>query len=107
MNGQSENEVAACLCRCALRDGSTLTYTMGDPVSIRLDASDRSTLEAAARRQGSGLSTFVRNLAGAEAQRLRREAIRAEGERVVAYLADHAEAQAELEEHGTPISELP
>ncbi len=39
--------------------------------------------------------------------RLSREAIRAEGERVVAYLEQHPQARAELETYGTPIGDLP
>ena len=80
---------------------------MADTLTIRLDARDREVLEAAARQQGTGLSAFVRDLAEAEARRLRRAAIRAEGERVVGYLAEHHEAQAELETYGTPIADLP
>jgi uncharacterized protein (DUF1778 family) len=80
---------------------------MADTLSIRLEAGDRQTLEDAARRQGTGLSAFIRALAQAEARRLRREAIRADGDRVVAYLEEHPEAKAELETYGTPIGELP
>jgi uncharacterized protein (DUF1778 family) len=80
---------------------------MADTLTIRLDARDREILEAAARQQGTGLSAFVRDLAEAEARRLRRAAIRAEGERVVGYLAEHSEAQAELETYGTPVADLP
>lgn len=78
---------------------------MAETLSIRLDAEDRAVLEATARRRGLGLSAFVRDLAEAEAQRLRREAIRAEGEVVLAHLAAHPEARAELAEIGTPLSE--
>ena len=80
---------------------------MADTLTIRLKAQDREVLEAAARQQGTGLSAFVRDLAEAEARRLRRAAIRAEGGRVVGYLAEHPEAQAELETYGTPIADLP
>lgn len=78
---------------------------MAKTLTIRLDAEDRAVLEATAQQRGQGLSAFVRDLAEAEARRLRRDAIRAEGERVLAHLAQHPEAQAELEEIGTPISE--
>ncbi|HZU17143.1 MAG TPA: CopG family transcriptional regulator [Candidatus Dormibacteraeota bacterium] len=76
-----------------------------ETLTIRLNEDDRAILEATARQRGQGLSTFVRELAESEARRLRREAIRAEGERVLAYLAQHPEAQAELEEIGTPINQ--
>lgn len=79
---------------------------MAATLSIRLDAGDRETLEAAARRQGKGLSAFVRELAEAEARRVRREAIRAEGDRVVAHLDTHPEAQVELDQLGTPLTDL-
>jgi uncharacterized protein (DUF1778 family) len=80
---------------------------MAETLTIRLDADDRAALATAARRQGMGLSAFVRELAEAEARRVRREAIRAEGDRVVAHLAAHPGAQAELEEIGTPLTDLP
>ena len=79
---------------------------MAETLTIRLDAEDRAVLETTAQRRGQGLSTFVRELAEAEARRLRREAIRAEGERIVAHLAENPGAQAEMEEIGTPISEM-
>jgi uncharacterized protein (DUF1778 family) len=79
---------------------------MAETLTIRLDADDRAALEAAARGQGKGLSTFVREIAEAEVRRMRRAAIRAEGERVVGYLAEHPEARRELDEIGTPLSDL-
>ncbi|HVA58996.1 MAG TPA: DUF1778 domain-containing protein [Mycobacteriales bacterium] len=80
---------------------------MAATLTIRLDAEDRAALEEAARSQGKGLSTFVRDLAEAEARRVRREAIRAHGERVMAHLAEHPAAESELDELGTPLSDLP
>ena len=80
---------------------------MADTLSIRLDERDREILEAEAQRAGTGLSSFIRALAEAEARRLRNAAIRAEGERVVEYLATSPAAREELEMYGTPISELP
>ena len=79
---------------------------MADTLTIRLDDDDRSVLLEAARRGGTGLSALVRGLAEAEARRLRRAAIRADGERIVAYLAHHADAREELEIYGTPIGDL-
>jgi len=75
-------------------------------LTIRLDAETRAALEAVAREQGKGLSTFVRELAEAAARQARREAIRADGDRVVAHLARHPEARGELEELGTPLADL-
>jgi hypothetical protein len=80
---------------------------MAQTLTIRLEERDRIVLEAAARRHGIGLSAFIRDLAEAEARRLTRESIRADGERVVAYLEQHPQAQAELELYGTPIGDLP
>ena len=80
---------------------------MADTLTIRLDAEDRATLEEVARKQGTGLSSFVRDLAEAEARRVRRAAIRADGLRVVAHLAGRLEAEAELDELGTPLTDLP
>ncbi|MHB1510886.1 MAG: type II toxin -antitoxin system TacA 1-like antitoxin [Acidimicrobiales bacterium] len=80
---------------------------MADTLTIRLNADDRAVLEAAARGQGKGLSAFVREIAETEARRMRREATRADGDRVVAYLVAHPEARTELDELGTPTSDLP
>ncbi|MGH7911469.1 MAG: DUF1778 domain-containing protein [Candidatus Dormibacteraceae bacterium] len=79
---------------------------MAETLTIRLDAEDRAVLAAIARDRGTGLSTLVRELAQTEARRLRREAIRAEGNRVLEHLAAHPEAKAELDEVGAPIGEL-
>jgi uncharacterized protein (DUF1778 family) len=78
---------------------------MAETLTIRLEQRDRETLEAAARHNGVGLSAFVRDIAEAEAQRLRNAEIRAEGEKVVSYLLHHPEARAEIELYGTPIDE--
>jgi uncharacterized protein (DUF1778 family) len=80
---------------------------MAETLTIRLKEDDRTVLEVAAREQGKGLSTLVREIAEAEARRIRRELIRAEGGRVVAWLAEHPEAREELDGIGTPLSELP
>jgi uncharacterized protein (DUF1778 family) len=80
---------------------------MAETLTIRIDAEDRAILEAVARDRGMGLSAFVRDLAEAEARRLKRGAIRAEGDRVLAHLADHPESREELETFGSPISDLP
>jgi len=80
---------------------------MTKTLTIRLDPEDRATLEKAAHEQGKGLSAYLRELAEVWARQLRQQAIRAEGARVVAYLARHPEAQAELEELGTPLADIP
>jgi uncharacterized protein (DUF1778 family) len=80
---------------------------MAQTLTIRLEERARVVLEEAARRNGTGLSAFIRDLAEAEARRLSREEIRADGERVVAYLEQHPQAQAELETDGTPIGDIP
>jgi uncharacterized protein (DUF1778 family) len=80
---------------------------MANTVTIRLDPDVRETLESAARNEGKGLSAFVREIAELEAQRMRRAVIRADGEQVVAYLAEHPQARDELDQYGTPQSDLP
>jgi uncharacterized protein (DUF1778 family) len=80
---------------------------MAETLTIRLEERDRAVLEVAARRNGTGLSAFIRALAEAEARRLSRESIRADGDRVVAYLKKHPQAQDELETYGTPVGDLP
>jgi uncharacterized protein (DUF1778 family) len=80
---------------------------MAETLTIRLEKRDRAILEAAARRHGTGLSAFIRDLVEAEARRLSREAIRADGQRIVAYLERHPEAQTELDTYGAPVGELP
>ena len=79
---------------------------MAETLTIRLDPDDRAALEVAAQRQGKGLSAFIRELAEAEARRVRRAAIRAEGDRVVAHLAEHPGTRVELDEIGTPMTDL-
>jgi len=71
-----------------------------------LDPDDREALEAAACEQGKRLFTLVRGVAQAEAVRLRREAIRAESDRVVGHAAEHAQARDGLDEIGTPLGDL-
>jgi hypothetical protein len=77
---------------------------MGAPVSVRLDASVQTMLESAARERGIGLSTYLRDLATAEARRVRNERIRAETQRVAAYIASSPEAQQFCEDWGTPAT---
>lgn len=75
---------------------------MAETVTIRLRGDDRDTLEHEARERGLGLSTLLRDLAEAEARRLRRLAIRADGQDVVDHLKRSPAARRELEDLGTP-----
>jgi hypothetical protein len=75
---------------------------MGSPVSVRLDETVQEILEDAARERGIGLSTYLRELAAAEARRVRRERIRAQSRAVAEYLATSPEARSFYEDWGTP-----
>lgn len=77
---------------------------MGHPVSVRLDEAVQATLEDAASERGVGLSTYLRELATAEARRVRRERIRAQSRAVAEYVASSPEAQAFYEDWGTPTA---
>ena len=79
---------------------------MAETLTIRRGAEDRVALEELARKQGKEISSLIRGLAAAEARRSRRDAIRSDGESVVAYLAGHAESAAELDELGTPLTDV-
>jgi hypothetical protein len=78
---------------------------LGQPVSVRLDDEIQATLEGAARERGVGLSTYLRELATAEARRVRRERIRAQSRAVGAYAVFSPEAEAFHEDWGTPNAE--
>ena len=77
---------------------------MGTPVSIRLDDDIQAMLETAARARGIGLATYVREIATAEAKRVRKERIRAETKRVADYIASSPEALEFCEFWGMPTS---
>jgi len=70
---------------------------VAETLTIRLREQDRQILETAAKTRGTGLSGFVRQLAEAEAKRLRYEEIKRELEEVAKYVASHPEAREELE----------
>lgn len=80
---------------------------MSKTVTIRLRTADRDILEAEARERGMGISTLMRDLAEAEARRLHRASIRAEGQRIVDYVRRSPGADAELSDLGTPQVEAP
>lgn len=80
---------------------------MSVTVTIKLDERERKVLAEAARRAGRGLSSFVRDLAHEEANRIERLTVRAQADGVLSYLAESAQARAEMELHGTPMGELP
>lgn len=65
----------------------------------------QATLEGAARERGIGLSSYLRELAAAEAKRVRRERVRAQSRAVAAYVASSPDAHAFHEDWGTPTAE--
>lgn len=79
---------------------------MASPLSIRLDDDVLVTLDGAARARGIGLATYLRDLAGAEARRIRRERIREQSRQVAAHVAASPEAEAFLADWGTPTAKL-
>jgi len=75
--------------------------------SIRLTPETQAILVREAKHRGVGLSTFIRQLSEAEADRLRRDGIRAESARVAAAISDSASARAEIDLLGTPQTPHP
>ncbi|HEX6511057.1 MAG TPA: DUF1778 domain-containing protein [Chloroflexota bacterium] len=75
---------------------------MGATLTIRLSDKAREILESAAHRQGTGLSAYVRQIAEAEAKRLRNEEIKRGFEPVMEYLRKNPAARQELEFWGRP-----
>ncbi len=75
---------------------------MSAPISIRLDSDVRQTLEDEARSRHLGLSSYLREVATAEARRVRRERIRQQSRTVGAYVASSPEARTFYEGVGTP-----
>ena len=65
---------------------------MHTPLFLRLDDDVRSTLLSEAETRGIGLSSYLRQLAEAEAARLRRERIRAASEAVARHITASADA---------------
>jgi len=79
---------------------------MGMPVSIRLADEVRETLEEEARERGVGLSALLREIATAEARRVRKERIRRRTEELGRYIASNPEAKEFFEDWGTPTAEI-
>jgi hypothetical protein len=67
-----------------------------------LDDDVRATLEAEAKVQGIGLSTYLRQIAREAARHVRRERIRRQSKLVGDYVAREPEAAAFYEDWGTP-----
>jgi GNAT superfamily N-acetyltransferase len=75
------------------------------PISVRLDDEVRATLAAEARARRLGLSSYLRELATAEARRLRRERIRRQSRQVAEHVARSPEAAEFYADWGTPRAE--
>jgi hypothetical protein len=80
---------------------------MSDPISVRLDDEIRETLEEEARSRRIGLSAYLREVASAEARRVRRERIRQQSRAVGSYVAASTEAQEFYAEIGSPKAKGP
>ncbi len=78
---------------------------MPSPLSIRLDEADQLTLENAAKLRGTGLSSYIRQLAADEARRLRRERIREQSRAVGDYVASVPEADTFYADWGSSVAE--
>jgi hypothetical protein len=77
---------------------------LGTPVSVRLDDKTQTLLEDAAHARGIGLSTYLREIATAEAKRVRAERIREQSRAVAAYVRSSKEAQEFYRDWGTPTA---
>jgi GNAT superfamily N-acetyltransferase len=76
---------------------------MSKQLSIRLDDNVHRELETAARAQGVGIATYLRDLAANQAKQVRRLRIRAESARVGAlYAAGQPEAREFYDAWGAP-----
>jgi hypothetical protein len=73
---------------------------MSVPVSIRLDADVRETLEAGARAQGIGLARYLRRLATKAANDVRRARIKAGSAAVARHVAENGSARKFMEDWG-------
>ena len=75
---------------------------MTAPISVRLDADVRATLESEAQSQGIGLATLLRQLAADAARDVRRKRMRAASEAVARHIAESPAAKAFTESWGAP-----
>ncbi len=66
---------------------------MTAPISVRLDAEVRATLETEAKSQGIGLGTLLRHLAADAARDVRRRQIRTASAAVAQHIATSPEAK--------------
>jgi hypothetical protein len=80
---------------------------MGTPISLRLDEDVRATLEAEAKARRIGLSTYLRQIAGETAARLRRDRIRRQSRLVGEYVEREPEAAEFYADWGTPRGDGP
>ena len=69
---------------------------MSRTLTIRLSEADRSVLESAASARGEGVSTLVRDLASAEARRLRLAAVREQLDRFSVLASAEPQLSAEV-----------
>jgi len=79
--------------------------TVSAPISIRLDADVRETLEAEAKAQGIGLASYLRQLAAKAARDVRRARIRAGSAAVARHIATDQSARDFMDDWGTPDAE--
>jgi uncharacterized protein (DUF1778 family) len=77
---------------------------MRAPISVRLDADVRETLEAEAKAQGMGLASYLRQLAAKAARDVRRARIRADSAAVARHIAGDPAARDFMADWGTPDS---
>jgi len=78
---------------------------MSAPISIRLDAEVRKTLEAEAKAQGIGLASYLLQLAAQAARDVRRARIRADSLAVARHIVETQAARDFVEDWGTPDTE--
>ena len=79
-----------------------LEGVMSEPVDVQLNEEVRRLLEGEAVARGVDLAAYLRELATAEARRIRNVKIRKQSEAVEAYVASNAEAREFYEDWGTP-----
>jgi hypothetical protein len=75
------------------------------PISVRLDADVRETVEAEAKAQGISLASYLRQLAAKAARDVRRARIRADSAAVARHIATDPAARDFMADWGTPGNE--